>query len=214
MQQTAIIIDDFYADPLSVRAAALSLSYPEPKGQIYYPGRTSRERLLPPDTDEMFSFIVRENITGAEKSTHGCCRYSLAGAHRPAEIHIDPGKVWAGIVFLSLDKDCQGGTEFFRHKKFGTDRAPLTDEEARRVYGMATRHEVVRHLIHDDGHHLERWERVMVLPMRFNRCVLFRPWMWHTSGVDFGRTMEDGRLVQLLFFDAADPAGKLSAPEY
>ncbi len=205
MQQTAIIIDDFYADPEKLRETALELSYPVPTGEVYYPGRTSRETILPPDADEMFSYILREKVAGAARSTHGRCRYSLQGSHRPAEVHIDIGKTWAGLVYLTRDEDCQGGTEFFRHRKYRTDRAPLSDEEAQEIYGIATRKEAVHHLIHDDGHHLDRWDRVMLLPMKFNRCVLFRPWMWHTSGVDFGDTIENGRLVQLLFFESADP---------
>ena len=213
MLSSIIVIDDFYAEALEVREAALRLSYPEPGPGVYYPGRTSKQRLLPPNSDEMFSFILHERVTGAKNSTHGCCRYSLASSRRPAEIHIDPGKTWAGLVYLTLDRDCRGGTEMFRHKRYGTDRAPTTDEEAKKIYGMDTCKEVVRKLIYDDGHHLDRWDHLTTLPMKFNRCVLFRPWMWHTSGVDFGDTIENGRLVQLLFFTAADPNGAMTAPE-
>ncbi len=213
MLQTMIVIDDFYAEPEKVREAALGMTYPEPEGEVYYPGRNSREFMLPPDSDEMFSFILREKVTGVKQRNHGHFRISLAGAHRAAEIHIDPGMTWAGLVYLTLDRDCRGGTEMFRHKRYGTDRAPTTDEEAKRTYGMDTCKEVVRKLIYDDGHHLDRWDHLTTLPMKFNRCVLFRPWMWHTSGVDFGDTIENGRLVQLLFFTAADPNGAMTAPE-
>jgi len=213
MQQTAIVIDDFYADPEQVRQAALGLTYPKPSGEVFYPGRTSRQALLPPNANEMFSYMVREPIIGARRSTHGRFRYSLVGAHRPAEVHIDPGKAWAGLVYLTPDEYCRGGTEFFRHKKYKSDRAPLSDEEAQRIFGMETRGEAVRHLIYDDGHHLDRWERTMILPMKFNRCVLFRPWLWHTSGVDFGDSIETGRLVQLLFFELAPGAEGISAPD-
>lgn len=214
MLQTTMIIDDFYDEPEKVREVASRMTYPEPKRSVYYPGRNSKESLLPPDTDQMFSFILREKLTGAKGHAHGHFRYSLASSHRPAEIHIDPGVTWAGVVCLTLDQDCCGGTEFFRHKKYGTDRAPLTDEEAQRVYGMATRGEAVRRLIYEDGHHLDRWEHMMTLPMKFNRCVLFRPWMWHTSGVDFGDSIENGRLVQLLFLASVDPRAGLTSPEF
>lgn len=213
MLQTAMIIDDFYAEPDKVRAAALRMTYPEPAGNVYYPGRNSQERLLPPNTNEIFSFLVREKVVGAKRHAHGHFRYSLAGSHRPAEVHIDPGVTWAGIIYLTLDTDCRGGTEFFRHKKYGTDRAPLTDEEAERIYGIQTRGKAVHKLIYDDGHHLDRWERIMTLPMKFNRCILFRPWLWHTSGVDFGESIEDGRLVQLLFLESVDPRTRMTSPD-
>jgi hypothetical protein len=40
----------------------------------------------------------------------------------------------------------------------------------------------------------------MTVPMRFNRLVLLRPWLWHTSGPGFGDSVENGRLVYLMFF--------------
>ncbi len=104
-------------------------------------------------------------------------------------------------------------TDVFRHKRYGTDRAPLTDEETRRVYRTKTRGEAVRKLISDDGHHLDRWEHLMTLPMKFKRRALLRPWPRHTSEIDFGDTIETGRLVQLLFFAAVAPNSAMAAPE-
>ncbi|WP_280528161.1 hypothetical protein [Sphingomonas lutea] len=40
--------------------------------------------------------------------------------------------------------------------------------------------------------------------MRFNRLILFSPWMFHNSAAGFGSTAEDGRLVYLMFFERAD----------
>lgn len=41
----------------------------------------------------------------------------------------------------------------------------------------------------------------MTVPMRFNRLVLLRPWLWHTASPGFGDSMETGRLVYLLFWN-------------
>jgi hypothetical protein len=38
--------------------------------------------------------------------------------------------------------------------------------------------------------------------MKFNRLILFRPWLWHNAGEGFGERMENARLVYLIFFDA------------
>jgi len=40
----------------------------------------------------------------------------------------------------------------------------------------------------------------MTVPMRFNRCVLLRPWFWHTAGPSFGDRPENARLIQMFFF--------------
>jgi hypothetical protein len=59
-----------------------------------------------------------------------------------------------------------------------------------------------------DAKDLSKWEKVMTLPMRFNRLVLFRPWLWHSATAGFGTTPEDGRLIQGLFFGPHEEAGK------
>jgi hypothetical protein len=33
--------------------------------------------------------------------------------------------------------------------------------------------------------------------------VLLRPWLWHTAGPGFGDSLENGRLVYLMFLDSA-----------
>jgi hypothetical protein len=40
----------------------------------------------------------------------------------------------------------------------------------------------------------------MTVPMRFNRLVLLQPQYWHTAGGSFGDSIENGRLVYLMFF--------------
>jgi len=37
--------------------------------------------------------------------------------------------------------------------------------------------------------------------MRFNRCILFRAWLWHSHAENFGNSMETGRLIQVFFFN-------------
>ena len=36
--------------------------------------------------------------------------------------------------------------------------------------------------------------------MRFNRLILFSPWLFHNAAAGFGSGPEDGRLVYLMFF--------------
>ena len=41
----------------------------------------------------------------------------------------------------------------------------------------------------------------MTVPMRFNRLILYRPWLWHSAGPGFGDSNETGRLIQVLSFE-------------
>jgi len=49
----------------------------------------------------------------------------------------------------------------------------------------------------------ETWERIFEVPMRFNRLVVFRSDFFHAITELFGEHAENGRLVQLLHFEAA-----------
>ena len=55
------------------------------------------------------------------------------------------------------------------------------------------------------------WEMTMRVPMRFNRLVLLRPWLWHTAGEAFGDSLGNGRLISLRFFASAGQAPAYNA---
>ncbi len=201
MFKSIVVVDDFYDDPHQVRATALKFTYPEETGKVTYPGRNSRQTMLPPNSDEMFSFLVQEPVMGGPGMWHGICRIALANHQRTGQVHVDQRCAWAGVICLTPDKHCVGGTEFYRHKKYGTQHMPFTDKEAQEIYGCENRGQVLDMLFGPgkDGRDLDKWEKVFELPLKFNRCVLFRPWFFHRSGPDFGDSIENGRLIQLLF---------------
>ncbi|MEG1679189.1 MAG: hypothetical protein RR326_03775, partial [Stenotrophomonas sp.] len=55
-------------------------------------------------------------------------------------------------------------------------------------------------IIERDSNDDAQWEMTMRVPMRFNRLILLRPWLWHTAGQAFGDNPENGRLIYLMFF--------------
>lgn len=200
-----IILDDFFDDPHAVRAQALGLEYPEPAPGTFYPGRTSRLPLKLPGADGFFSKVCQQPLAGMAELGHMHVRYSIAAHERRGDVHIDPGAEWSGIIYLTLDEHCHrhGGTRFYRHKATGAEGRPRTDAEAEARYGFESRVAFLEATIKRDGKTPEAWEVIDEVPMRFNRCILFRPWFFHAGGDDFGTGMEDGRLVQLLFFKQA-----------
>lgn len=205
MLKSFLVIDDFYANPQEVRQAALAMDYPAPAARENYPGRMSAQPALWPECDRMFSAILGEPLRGNTRQLHGYFRISLAGDPRGADIHVDVDNTWAGVLYLTAPEHCRGGTEFFRHKKFGTDHAPIRREELA-IYGARTSGEVLDKTIVPDGRDRSKWEHLMTVPMRFNRLILFRSWFWHTAGEAFGDCKENGRLVQLFFFESAAAA--------
>ena len=76
---------------------------------------------------------------------------------------------------------------------------PRTIEDIN-AFGYASSSEMSHQILEKDGRDRSKWELTMTVPMRFNRLVLLRPWLWHTSGPGFGDSAENGRLVYLMFF--------------
>jgi len=195
-----IIVDDFMDDPYSLRNAALSLNYPEGSGP--FPGRNSKMRIDVTGMDEQVSRLVGEPVRGQPvPQAHAKCRISLAKDEGRAKVHVDPSH-WSGILYLSRPEDCRGGTEFFRHLPTGTERTAYTDKEAAN-YGYASVKDMVSGIVSKDSVDESKWEMTMRVPMRFNRLILLRPWLWHTAGESFGDTLENGRLVYLMFFESS-----------
>lgn len=201
MPTSLIIVDDFLSprDALGLRQTALGLTYPEQQGA--FPGRNSLERIEIGGLSEAVSHIVREPLRPVSPpQSHAKFRITLADDVGRAKVHVDSSH-WSGILYLSRPEDCQGGTEFFRHLPTNTDRAPYDDAELAAM-GYASREQMFRDVIHRDGTDDSKWEMTMRVPMRFNRLVLLRPWLWHTAGPAFGDRPENGRLVYLMFFEA------------
>jgi hypothetical protein len=200
MPTSLIVVDDFLENAAPLREAALRLTYPEQHGA--FPGRNSQERINIEGLAEQVSRLVNEPLVPlGHPQSHGKTRITLGNDERRANVHVDPSH-WSGILYLSKPGDCRGGTEIFRHIETNTDRAPYNDAEAR-TYGYASAKEMVDTILERDGQDESKWERTMRVPMRFNRLVLLRPWLWHTAGESFGDSLENGRLVYLMFFASA-----------
>lgn len=200
MPTSIIVVDDFHPDAQGFRDAALRLTYPPQQGA--FPGRNSLERL---ELDGLLPYV--SHLTGerlqpmSPPGSHGKFRITLAADAGKGKVHVDPG-YWSGILYLSRPEDCRGGTDFFRHRRTNTDRRPMNETEVRAL-GHATYDDVHRDIIERDGLDDAAWETTMTVPMRFNRLLLLRPWLWHTAGPGFGDGLHDGRLVYLMFFAPA-----------
>lgn len=197
MPTSLIIVDDFLDRPDELRNAALRLTYPLQDGA--FPGRNSLQRINLEGLAQQVSRLVTEPVVPISPlESHTKCRITLAADRGRGKVHVDRSH-WSGILYLSRPEDCRGGTEFFRHRRTGTDRAPLNHSEALAM-GLTSLADVQRKIIEEDSNDDSKWEPTMRVPMRFNRLVLLRPWLWHTAGEAFGDSLENGRLVYLMFF--------------
>jgi hypothetical protein len=191
------VIDDFHPEPEALRERGLGAHYIVAG---HYPGYNSRQRLNIKWLDTAISRIVGAPVHAPWDSnfSHGHFRLALAKDNQQARIHIDLSD-WTGVLYLTRDEHCQGGTEFYRHLPTGTDRVP-TSIEGVKALGFDSYQALQAQILDRDALDRKNWELSMRVPMRFNRLVLLQPQYWHTAGESFGQNVEDGRLTYLMFF--------------
>ena len=205
MLPSLTIIDDFLSDPWAARRAALALDYAPPGTGGNYPGRDSTSALPMDGINASVSRHLGLALEAADKTEHGHCRMTLKADKGRSGVHIDPA-FYSGILYLSRPEDCArpgaGGTDFFRHKRTGLEREPANGAELA-ASGYADLDTLVGDVVNKDTAQPGKWERVMRVPMRFNRLVLFSPWQFHNAAPGFGTDAESARLVMLLFVGRA-----------
>ena len=204
MHQSIIIIDSFLNNAEEIRERGLNMDFPVMEEISNFPGRNSLQRLNVDGMDEMISNIIGSNLKPMTEYSHGKFRLTLANDKGKAKVHLDNSK-WSGILYLSRPEDCKGGTDFYRHKATNTDSTLLTKDELTTLgwdnTDIANRE--INAIIKNDSNDESKWEHIMQVPMKFNRLLLMRPWLWHTAGPGFGLGDQDGRLVYLLFYEDA-----------
>ena len=195
-----LIVDDFLTDPHVARDKALALDYDPALKDGNYPGVLSARPLPIPGLDDAVTRIIGAKVQPQAGTSHGHCRLTLANDKGLSGVHIDPC-FYSGILYLNLPEHCRGGTDFFRHKRTGLERVP-TDTGQMLAAGYGDPNQLIEEVVNADTLKPSRWEKQLTVPMRFNRLVLFSPWMFHNSARGFGSNAGNGRLVHLMFFAA------------
>ena len=195
------VIDGLLRNPELMRGLGLGAEYPEPPEQPWYPGRNSARPYSIPGLDELIGHITGGAVKPFEGNVHGYFRLCLEGQIGKGGVHIDFSH-WTGVYYLTLDEHARGGTDFYRHRASGTSRAPVYPEDWA-AWPFDTADELWGRVIRPHTNDASQWDRVRHVPMKFNRVVLFRPWLWHNAGVGFGDCPANGRLIYVLSYDSA-----------
>ncbi|WP_374602264.1 DUF6445 family protein [Niveibacterium sp.] len=207
------IIDDVLKHPLGYREHALEQDFqPIVYAGQNFPGLQTKGT-DPQDIMAVVASALGRRVKWISPDT-GAYRVSYAGSTARTDIHVDneDGDNWdrfAAVLYLNLPGQEQGGTMFWRHRDIGWERR-LPDEEVRAAGFRTFKAFQERWLPNQasrpfneiaDGR--DAWEPIVELPMRNNRLVLYRGHFFHSLSNVFGSTLQDGRLVQLFFFEPA-----------
>jgi hypothetical protein len=178
MRVNLLIIDDFYADPDSVRNFALSQEF-SVRGN--FPGNRTRS-FLTNDVKDVIQNYMRPftgNVTQWYDDSYSGA-FQLTTCQDRTWIHSDPYNTWAGVCYLTPDAPYTGGTGLFRHKATG-EYSRVTDDH--------------------EGYDYTKWDLFDRIGNKYNRLILYRGDLFHASLDYFGDKPENCRLFQTFFFD-------------
>jgi hypothetical protein len=203
MNRNIIVIDDFHFNPDEVRQFALQSTYPEPVEGYTYPGRNSDESYYSQELHQKFESILNKSLTPA--NPNGYFRLSLETNTYRQDIHVDPVWEYGAVCYLNTPEQSidEGGTSFWMHNKSKIDTCPTSDTEAN-VLGFSSAKEAWWTTVYGEGLDRSLWTRYFLSPMKYNRLVIFNANLFHSHNYNFGNTLENGRIVQLFFFNPTD----------
>lgn len=200
-QRKVIVVDDFYVQPDQVREFALRQPWLQADAlPDQFAGTESKRCFYSRALIRRFAQAVGSPIrVDPVRNSFGAFALTTASDEKNKVVHVD-GCQWTGIVYLTPDDQCQGGTSLYRHRRTGFNRVP-TEEEAQK-FGLGSQVDFVRRVVEDEGRDETAWELDVKVGMRFNRLLLFRGGeRFHSADSYFGDGVADGRLVQLFFFE-------------
>jgi glycosyltransferase involved in cell wall biosynthesis len=177
------VVNDFYSDPDAVRQFALTqVKYQE--DLRFYKGLRSVKNYNSPEIRAAFEQIIGEPIrVWDEYGNNGC--FQITTAKDSQVFHYDEQR-WAAMIYLTPDAPIESGTRTHRSRINGTSHSsqPGADAAFEGNFYDGTRHDVV-----DSVGNV------------YNRLVIMDARSFHSAGMYFGNSPENGRLTHLFFFD-------------
>ena len=196
------IVDDFYSDPDELVRVALS-SAKDAGSRGNFAGIMTDSAFLSIHQRDLFQKLLLEPSIDSATKLNGKVRFTKKDDPYTQDIHFDGGRdtKWSGVVYLSKHHPTVDGTAFWKHKRTGLEEIPRT-REALEEAGLNSR-ESIKNLLQTEGVDETYWEKTLAVPYKYNRLVLFRPWLFHSPGEAWGETLETSRMVQTIFLGNA-----------
>ena len=192
METNFIITDNFYQDPDEVREYALAQPF---NVEGNYPGKRTKTFHDWPGLKDGIQSIVKGaggKITWYESEYTSSFQYTTKKDR--SWIHPDHTTMWAGVCYLTPDAPASGGTGLFRHKETGAVRPPRLED------GKYDEEWLNKHCW-PHSRDFSKWDMTGMVGNVYNRLVLYRGDLFHSSLDYFGTNKNNGRLFQTFFFN-------------
>jgi hypothetical protein len=187
-----VIVDDFLADPDAVRALALRQRYVRNHAQ--YKVQRSEQRFLWPGVKERFEHYLGRKITRWEEhGFNGCFQVSLGGDQ---VVYHSDAQSYAAVIYLTPQAPPEAGTVLVRSRATG-GRTPEESARLRRIPLALAQRQMYEDKLLDPT----AWEVVDVIGNVYNRLAIWNARLCHAGNRYFGTRVDNGRLVQMYFFD-------------
>lgn len=200
MRDRFIIVDDFFNNPDELVQTAIDTMVEEDSPTGGYAGVMTTQYFLGEPMREVFQKLTLEPSLNSSTNANGRLRFTRENDSFKFHIHydVDMKTKWAGVVYLSKEHPKVDGTSFWRHKRTGLEIAPNTVEGFKQ-YGWENFTDL-KNFLETEGLDESLWEKTFTIPYKYNRLVLFRPWLLHSPGPAWGDRLDNCRIVQTLFF--------------
>lgn len=193
--ERVIIVDNFYQNPDAIRNFALQVEK-EKQSSGNYAGVMTEQSFLTQEHLDIFSTLAGHKVIPSTSFT-GKFRFTKIGDSYKQDIHFDPeAYAWACVCYLT-PTEYPEGTIFWKHNRTGLESIPRTLEGLQQ-YGWSGPDDL-KEFLETEGVNHSLWTKTMVVPYRYNRLVMFRPWRFHSPGPAFGTDFETARLIQTFF---------------
>jgi len=198
LKDAVFVIDDFYANPLAVRAFALGTLYTPRQEEANFAGRESAQSFPATDIQARFSAILGRGVEPSGPGhIYGRFRYALAQEQGATDVHVDDSD-WTAVIYLGEAHGQRAGLVFYEHKATGLQSVP--DSRELHALGFGSTAQFDANVICADTNTPDAWRILGEVEYQFNRCVIFRGnRLFHGIADTFGCSMSDARLTQNFF---------------
>lgn len=127
---------------------------------------------------------------------------AFRSGHRETHLHVNihadnPIAQWAGVYYLNLPEDCDGGTAFYRMKEMGWETMPTQEQ----MDAMSVDLDWVR----EKWVQPKAWDLISLAGMKFNRFIFYPTSYFHSryplEGWGEPDDLAHARLVWVVFFN-------------